>query len=186
MTPEDREVWARYSKTTEALPKRPQIPSALAPKAAPPAQPRAEPFRIGEAAPSRSNTHSLAPSLTEQIGSAPLQMGAKAHRKMTSGKLKPEGKIDLHGMTLDVAHPALTRFVLRNHADGKRLLLVVTGKGKHKPGDGPIPNRLGVLKHQVPQWLRMPPMSQVVLQVSQAHRSHGGEGAYYVYLRRIR
>ena len=51
---------------------------------------------------------------------------------------------------------------------------------------GPIPVRHGVLRHQVPQWLSMPPLSSAVLQVSQAHISHGGGGAYYVYLRRHR
>ncbi|MFG6543173.1 Smr/MutS family protein, partial [Sulfitobacter sp. M22298] len=51
---------------------------------------------------------------------------------------------------------------------------------------GPIPVRDGVLRHQVPQWLSMPPLSSLVLQVAQAHVSHGGGGAYYVYLRRNR
>jgi DNA-nicking Smr family endonuclease len=30
----------------------------------------------------------------------------------------------------------------------------------------------------------MPPLAQAVLQIETAHVSHGGEGAYYVYLRR--
>ena len=111
-------------------------------------------------------------------------MDAKRHRKMTAGRLRPDAKLDLHGMTLATAHPALVDFVMRAGSDGKRLLLIVTGKGKSKPSDGPIPTRLGVLKHQVPQWLSMPPLNALVLQVREAHRSHGGSGAYYVYLRR--
>jgi DNA-nicking Smr family endonuclease len=43
---------------------------------------------------------------------------------------------------------------------------------------------MGVLRHQVPLWLRQPPLGQAVLQVSEAHLKHGGSGAYYVYLRR--
>jgi DNA-nicking Smr family endonuclease len=38
----------------------------------------------------------------------------------------------------------------------------------------------------VPHWLEVPPLAQVVLQVVPAHISHGGEGAYYVYLKRSR
>jgi DNA-nicking Smr family endonuclease len=38
----------------------------------------------------------------------------------------------------------------------------------------------------VPQWLRMAPLSALVLQISEAHLKHGGGGAYYVYLRRPR
>jgi DNA-nicking Smr family endonuclease len=41
-----------------------------------------------------------------------------------------------------------------------------------------------VLRHQVPQWLRLPPLGNVVMQVTPAHIRHGGHGAYYVYLRR--
>jgi DNA-nicking Smr family endonuclease len=89
-------------------------------------------------------------------------------------------------MTLDRAHPALTQFILGSHAKGRRLVLVITGKGKMRDEGGPIPVRHGVLRHQVPQWLSMPPLSSAVLQVSQAHISHGGGGAYYVYLRRHR
>ena len=113
-------------------------------------------------------------------------MDRKAHRKMTSGKLEPEAKIDLHGMTLAEAHPELIRFILNSQDRGRRLVLVITGKGKMSHDDGPIPQRQGVLRHQVPQWLRMPPLGPAVMQVSQAHLKHGGAGAYYVYLRRTR
>jgi len=63
-------------------------------------------------------------------------------------------------------------------------VLVITGKGRDDDGPGPIPRRRGVLRHQVPQWLSRPPLGPAVLQVTPAHRKHGGEGALYVYLRR--
>jgi DNA-nicking Smr family endonuclease len=134
----------------------------------------------------RRSTHDLMPSLPDQIRKSPVQMDSKAFTKLRRGKLSPEGRIDLHGMTLDRAHPALTRFILNAHKSGKRLVLVITGKGKMRDEGGPIPVRHGVLRHQVPQWLAMPPLASAVLQVSQAHISHGGGGAYYVYLRRQR
>jgi DNA-nicking Smr family endonuclease len=142
---------------------------------------------LGQPAPKpRKTTHDLVPSLPDQLGAAPVQMDQKAFGRMKRGKLKPEGRIDLHGMTLDRAHPALSRFIQSAHKSGKRLVLVITGKGKLRDDGGPIPTRFGVLRHQVPQWLSMPPLSSVVLQVTQAHISHGGGGAYYVYLRRHR
>lgn len=134
----------------------------------------------------RAPTHNLAPAIHDQIRQAPVQMDQKSFGKLKRGELRPEGKLDLHGMTLDRAHPALTGFVMNAHASGKRLVLVVTGKGKQRDEGGPIPVRHGVLRHQVPQWLAMQPMKSVVLQVAQAHVSHGGGGAYYVYLRRQR
>ena len=39
-------------------------------------------------------------------------MDAKSFGKLTRGKLRPEGRIDLHGMTMAEAHPALQDFIL--------------------------------------------------------------------------
>ena len=111
-------------------------------------------------------------------------MDAGTHAKMRRGKLAPEARIDLHGMTLAEAHPELIHFILNAQSAGMRLVLVITGKGKRREDTGPIPQRVGALRHQVPQWLRLPPLGQAVLQVSEAHLKHGGSGAYYVYLRR--
>ena len=115
-----------------------------------------------------------------------LQMDQKSFFKMRRGKLAPEARIDLHGMTLNQAHPALTQFILSAQRAGRRLVLVITGKGE---GEGPHPSasrERGVLRRQVPQWLHAPSLRYAILQVDQAHISHGGEGAYYVYLKKRR
>lgn len=140
---------------------------------------------IGKPSKPSARAH-LIPSIADQVRSATVQMDRKSFDQMKRGKLKPEGRIDLHGMTLDRAHPALTRFILSSQANGKRLVLVITGKGKARDDGGPIPVRFGVLRHQVPQWMAMPPLSSAILQVTQAHLKHGGGGAYYVYLRKPR
>lgn len=143
-------------------------------------------FHVGERAKPIENGHDLIPSLAERISQAPVHMDHKTFGKMKRGRLMPEGKLDLHGKTMAQAHPQLNNFILNAYADGKRLVLVVTGKGKHRDEPGPIPVPYGVLKHQVPQWLMMAPLRSAVLQVSEAHLKHGGGGAYYVYLRRHR
>ena len=130
--------------------------------------------------------NNLRPTLQQSLSQQLVSMDKKAFKRMQGGKLKPDARVDLHGMTMDRAHSVLTRFVMSSHASGKRLLLVITGKGKHRDDGGPIPVRFGVLRHQVPEWLKLAPLSSVVLQVTQAHISHGGGGAYYVYLRRSR
>lgn len=195
LTAEDRELWDRVRANTKPM-ERSNLeverfdPDASLPAPAPNSLPslrKAKSKLLGKpAGASRGPSHSLAPSIHDQIRQAPVQMDQKSFGKLKRGKLRPEGKIDLHGMTLDRAHPALTGFVMNAHAQGKRLVLVVTGKGKARDEGGPIPVRHGVLRHQVPQWLAMQPMKSVVLQVAQAHISHGGGGAYYIYLRRHR
>jgi DNA-nicking Smr family endonuclease len=147
------------------------------------ARPRLPAFALGEKhrSPERRD---LVPDLAARLDQAPLQMDAGTHARMTRGKLAPEARIDLHGMTLAEAHPELIRFLLNAQASGLRLVLVITGKGKQRDDQGPIPQRTGALRHQVPHWLRLPPLGPAVLQVTEAHLRHGGAGAYYVYLRR--
>lgn len=196
LRPEEEDLWqavartarplhasARNAATEDDRPANPFHPKEPAQQMTLPS--RLPAFRLGEKA--RVGTaHDLAPGLSAALAQAPLQMDAKAYGKMTRGKLVPEARIDLHGMTLAEAHPELIRFILNAQSNGLRLVLVITGKGKRKPDFGPIPERVGALRHQVPQWLRLPPVGPAVLQVTEAHLKHGGSGAYYVYLRKLR
>ena len=192
LRPEEEQLWHDVARTirptSEAALARLRKPVPLAEPAAPPATQSVKPvfaaFRLGEKAhPLRSGAF-IAPSLAQTLARAPLQMDARKHAKMTKGKLDPEARIDLHGMTLAEAHPELVRFILNAQTAGLRLVLVITGKGKAGPDHGPIPQRMGVLRHQVPLWLGQPPLGLAILQVTEAHLKHGGGGAYYVYLRR--
>lgn len=184
--PDELELWRKVAETTQRMHVDRKAAQAPLTKPKPPKAAHApvERFALGEKANGTGPAHDVLPGLREKVTSAPLRMDHKTHGKLKRGKLRPEGKLDLHGMTMDQAHPALTRFILGAQAAGKRLVLVVTGKGKHRDDGGPIPTRQGVLRHNVPQWLAQPPLAQAVLQVSGAHIRHGGEGAYYVYLRR--
>lgn len=191
LTPEERALWDRVAATTQShRPKRPD-PAETEPFSAP--QPKTKPkgeelrgFQLGQHAKPSPARFDLAPEPGEALARQPVAMDRKAHKAMTRGKLKPEATLDLHGMTLAEAHPELIRFILNAQSHGKRLVLVITGKGKRGEDDGPIPRRVGVLRHQVPQWLRLMPLAPAVMQVNEAHLKHGGSGAYYVYLRRMR
>ena len=186
---DDLALWRRVTERTEKLELNKHFTQEIdAPAPAPPQVRRAKIALQGnKPQPTmKKRSNDLRPTLSEQMKAAPVQMDHKAFGKLKRGKLRPEGRIDLHVMTLDRAHPALNGFIMDAHARGKRLVLVITGKGKRRDEGGPIPVRDGVLRHQVPQWLSMPPLSSLVLQIAQAHVSHGGGGAYYVYLRRNR
>ena len=178
LRPDEQEIWHAVARTANplhghafVLPKPPIIPKTETVIAPPVPIPT---FRLGEKAVAKS--HTAKPS--------PLQMDAKKHAKMTRGKLAPEARIDLHGMTMAEAHPKLIRFILNAQSDQMRLVLVITGKGKQREDHGPIPQPMGVLRHNVPLWLRQMPLAPMVLQVTEAHAKHGGAGAMYVYLRR--
>ncbi|MEJ6396609.1 Smr/MutS family protein [Yoonia sp. 208BN28-4] len=192
LSQEERALWDQVAGRTIPLdPARPVTAPEAAPSRALTKQKKAtapEPistFRVGERA-NGKRPHDILPGVGQRLATAPVQMDAKSYGKMTRGKIKPEGRIDLHGMTVSEAHPELVGFILNAFAAGKRLVLVITGKGKDRDDGGPIPVRQGVLRHQVPQWMALPPLKGVILQVTPAHFRHGGHGAYYVYLRRAR
>ena len=103
---------------------------------------------------------------------------------MARGRDAIDARIDLHGMTQSEAHDALVRFVRRAQSNGARLVLVVTGKGSGPSRDGE--RERGVLRRQVPLWLALPEFRPLIVGFDEAHVAHGGEGALYVRLRRIR
>jgi len=188
LRPEEKELWDKVRHS--AVPMHPEkkivLRDAIERMQSPPPTGHVPRFTIGEAAPKKLSHHDLSPTLSDRLTDTPLRMDRKRFGRMQKGKLSPERRIDLHGMTIAQAHPALFRFIYDAHADGLRLVLVITGKGRDSSDAGPIPVRRGVLKHQVPHWLHSAPLKSLVLQVSEAHLKHGGSGAYYVYLRRNR
>lgn len=190
LSDEERELWSKVASTTERLSrptplKAPQVatPPAVVKK---PVVAKSTGFRIGEKGGKKPLKNDLTPSISDQVAGMSVSMDKKAFGKMKKGRLSPESRIDLHGMTIAQAQPILVRFILDAVAMDRRLVLVITGKGKNRDDGGPIPVRHGVLRHQVPHWLHMQPLKPHILQISEAHLKHGGQGAYYVYLRRRR
>ena len=109
-------------------------------------------------------------------------------RNLAAGKQDIEGIIDLHGHRQTEAEQALRTFVKRAQRDGKRFILVITGKGQHKDDhDRPFDinaREIGVLRRKVPHWLE--DMPDAVVSYKTAHKNHGGIGALYVRLRRLK
>ena len=89
------------------------------------------------------------------------------------GRLEPEARLDLHGMTQSAAYRTLLRFLIDAHAREKSLVLVITGKG-------------GVLRGQLPLWLGQADLRGLVAGLREAHVRHGGAGAFYVLMRKHR
>lgn len=196
LSEDDRALWQRVAQSTRRLHHgHDPIPEARkAPVAAPepPSPPAAPPPAWPDFAPRKPATSAVSLDLTRPLAEAlrarPPQMDAGLHRRMMRGKLDPEARIDLHGMTRAQAQSALTGFLLSAQGRGLRLVLVITGKGGRERDDdaAPMPRRAGALRHDLPHWLHQPVLRPVVLELRPAHRSHGGEGAFYVYLRRRR
>ncbi|MET3662110.1 Smr/MutS family protein [Aquamicrobium ahrensii] len=111
--------------------------------------------------------------------SPPRHLDRPTLDKLAKGRLPIEARVDLHGMTQDEAYSLLFSFLHRAHASGLRYVLVITGKGSSSGGDG-------VLRRSVPGWLATPAFRMFVSSHEHAARHHGGSGALYVRLRKVR
>ena len=100
------------------------------------------------------------------------------------GKIKPEKILDLHGLTSVEAKTKAIEFTKINFNLGLRLLLIITGKGKIKINDLNREGlKTGVLRKSLKSWLYESDLRPYILGIVSSHISHGGEGAFYVYLK---
>lgn len=141
------------------------------------------PAKTAKPAPSRRAmpvTPAARKSLPELSHGAAPGVDKRTAMRLKRGQMEVEGRIDLHGLTQDEAHPALTAFIKGAGGSGRRCVLVITGKGGR--GDGEV----GVLRAAVPSWLNGAELRPHVLSFSHAAPKDGGIGALYVLLRRRR
>ena len=106
-------------------------------------------------------------------------LDARNARRLKRGQFSAQARLDLHGMTQVEAQRALSRFIDQCYANGKRHVIVVTGKGRSRES-------VGILKQKVPDWLNLPPNRERILAYDYAQPKDGGHGALYVKLKRKR
>jgi DNA-nicking Smr family endonuclease len=172
LRPEETTLWAAVAATVRLAPGRapPPLPQAAAAPAAPaPSSKAIHPTKTPVSQPAK------APPKPRQPYAAPETIEPQRKRRIVRGRDEIAGRLDLHGLDQDQARRALHDFLLRAHADGARAVLVITGKGRM--GDG-------ILRRRAPEWLADPALRPIVAGLSQADRHHGGEGAFYIALKR--
>ncbi|MEX0971430.1 MAG: Smr/MutS family protein [Paracoccaceae bacterium] len=189
LTAEERALWDEVRKS---LSKHTAPAAAIAPELTKPIPPVAHPrpidlqklatFRLG--ASRAATTHiDTAPDPSQAPGVS--QLDRRTMAKLRTGRERPQGRLDLHGMFLNEAHEALNGFVRRSHAEGMKMVLVITGKGRTADQEfHHTPHRPGVIRHSLPQWLNAPALAPLILRIVPAQQRDGGAGAWYIWLRR--
>jgi DNA-nicking Smr family endonuclease len=181
LTAEEAELWRLVAETIRPLAVRhrkhrnvPVTESGVEPEPVAPPKPK----RRIAAAPPPLPRPAAPPKPPALVVGDRADMDKRKAEKFRKGDLPIDGRIDLHHHTQEEAHRALDRFVVASHAAGKRCLLVITGKGRA--------GGVGILREMVPRWLNEAPLRSKVLAIESARNRHGGSGAYYVLLRRMR
>ena len=102
--------------------------------------------------------------------------------------LKIDKKIDFHGKSLLEAEEIFSSTIVECFNKNKRCLLFVTGKGIFKKKDYDYSNKPklyhGVIRAAFFNWVKSKNYSKYILSFEQASIEHGGDGAFYVYLRK--
>ncbi len=171
---DDNTLWSRVTRSVTPLEGR--SPVTDPPAAPPPAATttRREP-PTGGTPRSKSSARPLAPGVIDGLD-------RRQADRFRRGQLAIENRLDLHGLTRREAHEELQAFLARSQEQHHRVVLLITGKGQK----GPLEERTGVLRRLVPEWLNEPSMRRRIVALAPARPQHGGDGAYYLYLKKLR
>ena len=152
-------LWREVTRTVRPLSRRVEPPPVRLHVAQPPATPRVV-----------APAHPPPPRRAH----APLA-NRSPEKRIRRGRVEIGGRLDLHGMTQAEAEAAVASFLAHHRGEGARCVIVITGKG------GRANTGEGVLRRQLPGWLER--HRAIVSGYAEAHRTHGGAGAFYVFLR---
>jgi DNA-nicking Smr family endonuclease len=128
-------------------------------------------------------THEGVSFETERLGEHVEGIAAGIDRaqllRLRNGEVRPDERVDLHGMIESNAQRRVREVVTRVHGAGGRCVLIVHGRGRHSAGEP-------VLKEALFEWLTAAPLASLVMAFTSAAGRDGGVGATYVLLRRDR
>ena len=102
-------------------------------------------------------------------------MSKKNIKEIKTGKFKIQSKLDLHGYRLKEAEILFFQFLQKSFNSKIRNILIISGKGEHGKGK---------IKLSIPDWIVSPSLSPLIHFYSFAAAKDGGNGAYYIRLRK--
>ena len=95
--------------------------------------------------------------------------------------------LDLHGYTLEEANKNIKIFIDKCFSDGVNKLIIVTGKGLHSQNESDpyVSKDLSILKYSVPEFIKnSEDLMNKINYFEDADIKDGGEGAFYLYLKK--
>jgi len=95
-------------------------------------------------------------------------------------------KLDLHGFSLNDANKIVRKFIIDSSNIGCKKVLIITGKGlRSKVYNNPyLSEKMNVLKNSIPEFIMNDKdLSSLIIKTSKADKKHGGDGAFYIFLK---
>ena len=97
--------------------------------------------------------------------------------------------IDLHGCTLIEANKKIESIINKSYLEGVNKLIVITGKGIHSKNESDpfISKDLSILKYSVPEFIKNnKDLMKKINEFKDADIKDGGQGAFYIYFKKIK
>ena len=97
--------------------------------------------------------------------------------------------IDLHGCTLIEANKKIESIINKSYLEGVNKLIVITGKGIHSKNESDpfVSKDLSILKYSVPEFIKNnKDLMKKINEFKDADIKDGGQGAFYIYFKRIK
>jgi len=170
LRPEEKRAWARVAKTVRA---RAELPPVEMPPLEGVTPPKTE--REKSAPATTGKRPVFTPRQQPQAPPKASVPNRGKERRIRRGQMSISATLDLHGHTQESAHNLLAGFLAHQRQIGGGCVLVITGKGRR--GEG-------VLRARLLDWLGTSAARTLVSGYAQAHRKHGGSGAWYIFLRK--
>ena len=110
----------------------------------------------------------------------------KINKKLKRGTINIDKRIDFHGFTTKEAKLIFFETIESCFIENKRCILFITGKGMNTSQNihGNIRLYYGKIRNEFLNWAHQKAISRKILSVEQAGISHGGDGAFFIYLRK--
>ena len=97
--------------------------------------------------------------------------------------------IDLHGCTLIEANKKIESIINKSYLEGVNKLIVITGKGIHSKNESDpfVSKDLSILKYSVPEFIKNnKDLMEKINEFKDADIKDGGQGAFYIYFKKIK
>ncbi len=97
--------------------------------------------------------------------------------------------IDLHGCTLIEANKKIESIINKSYLEGVNKLIVITGKGIHSKNESDpfVSKDLSILKYSVPEFIKNnKDLMKKINEFKDADIKDGGQGAFYIYFKKIK
>ncbi|MDG2532023.1 Smr/MutS family protein [Sphingomonas sp. HITSZ_GF] len=179
LAPEEAALWKRVVESVTPIKARPVKAVEALDRVITPAPQPVVPKVKGRVPPPRP----MAPPPPLR-GQAVNTLDASWDRRLSRGLVAPESTVDLHGHSLASAYDRLDFGLEAAISRGDRVLLLVTGKPPRPESERP--HARGAIRAAVGDWLAASRFSDRIAAVRTAHSRHGGAGALYIVLRRLR